>query len=67
MFPLAFGVGPMELVIVFAIILLLFGGGRLPGLMRSLGQSVTDFKKRIREDTDPNANLDAKTPDNSKK
>ena len=67
MFPLAFGVGVWELAILFAIVLLLFGGGRLPGLMRSLGQSVTEFKKGVREDNDPNANLDAKTSDNVKK
>lgn len=33
-----------ELLIFLAIILLLFGS-RLPGVMRSLGQSVTAFKK----------------------
>ena len=46
--PLAFGFGPMELVIVLVIILLLFGN-RLPGLMRSLGQGVVEFKKGINE------------------
>ncbi len=43
----AFGMpGPMELIIVMAIMLLLFGH-RLPSVMRSLGQGVTEFKKGV--------------------
>ena len=48
MFPLAFFLGPMEMCIVGGIALLLFGS-RLPGAMRSLGQSVTEFKKGVRD------------------
>lgn len=40
------GVGPMELMIVMAIMLLLFGH-RLPSVMRSLGRGVVEFKKGI--------------------
>jgi sec-independent protein translocase protein TatA len=38
--------GPLELLIVAAIILLLFGN-RLPSVMRSLGRGVVEFKKGI--------------------
>jgi sec-independent protein translocase protein TatA len=41
--------GPLEMLIVLAILLLLFGN-RLPSVMRSLGQGITEFKKGIRED-----------------
>ena len=41
-----FGIGPTELIIVAVIMLLLFGN-RLPGVMRSLGQGVVEFKKGI--------------------
>lgn len=63
MLPIAFVLGPMELILVFGIALLLFGGSRLPTLFRSLGQSVTEFKKGINENEAPDAKLDAKNPE----
>ena len=38
--------GPLQLVIIAAVMLLLFGN-RLPGVMRSLGRSVVEFKKGV--------------------
>jgi sec-independent protein translocase protein TatA len=52
----------MELLLVLGIALLLFGGSRLPTLFRSLGQSVTEFKKGISDKDEPE-NLEAKTPE----
>jgi len=48
MMPLAFlpSLGPTELLIIAFISLLIFGN-RLPSVMRSLGKSVTEFKKGI--------------------
>ena len=46
---------PMEMLVVAGVVLLLFGN-RVPGMMRSLGRSVTEFKKGINEgddDSDP--------------
>jgi sec-independent protein translocase protein TatA len=37
---------PMQMLVVGLIVLLLFGN-RLPGVMRSLGRGVTEFKKGI--------------------
>jgi sec-independent protein translocase protein TatA len=39
-----FGMSPAELMIVFLIILLLFGAKRLPELARSMGKAVREFK-----------------------
>lgn len=46
------GLGPWELLIVLAVILLIFGGKRLPELARGLGKSVTNFKAGLSEEQD---------------
>ncbi|HVC92993.1 MAG TPA: twin-arginine translocase TatA/TatE family subunit [Pirellulales bacterium] len=43
-----FGTHPWEILIIGAVILLLFGH-KLPSLMRSMGRSVVEFKKGIKE------------------
>ncbi len=47
--PLAF-IGPTELWIILGILLVLFGATKLPALARSMGSSVTQFKKGLSED-----------------
>jgi sec-independent protein translocase protein TatA len=46
--------GP-ELIIILIVILLLFGGAKLPKLARSLGQAQNEFKKGLKEcaESDP--------------
>jgi len=44
--------GPTELMIILAIVLLLFGGKKLPALARSLGKSSKEFKKGMAEGAD---------------
>ena len=39
------GIGMSELIVIFLIILLLFGAKRLPEIARSLGKATTEFKK----------------------
>ncbi|MBK8315697.1 MAG: twin-arginine translocase TatA/TatE family subunit [Acidobacteria bacterium] len=46
------GLGPTELVIVLVILLVLFGGSRLPSLAKGLGESIRTFKQGINENVD---------------
>ena len=41
--------GLPELIVILAIILLLFGATKLPALARSLGLSIFEFKKGMKE------------------
>jgi len=41
-----------ELIIILAIILLLFGGKKLPELSRSLGDSMRELRKGLRDDSE---------------
>jgi sec-independent protein translocase protein TatA len=43
-------VGPMQIILVLAIVLLLFGGKKIPELMRGLGSGVKEFKDASKGD-----------------
>lgn len=43
------GLSPGELIIVLAVVLLLFGASKIPQLMRSMGQGLSEFKKGVKE------------------
>jgi sec-independent protein translocase protein TatA len=45
--------GAPELLIVLLVVLVLFGGAKLPKLARSMGQAQTEFKRGIKEGHKP--------------
>jgi sec-independent protein translocase protein TatA len=40
---------PLEILLILVVILLLFGAKRLPEMAKSIGQSVREFRKGIRD------------------
>jgi sec-independent protein translocase protein TatA len=55
--------GPTEIILIIAVLLLLFGGRKIPELMRGLGQGMKEFKKASRGDAD----VEEKTADTKTK
>ena len=45
-----FGLGTPELVIVLVIVLVLFGGAKLPQMMKGMGEGMKEFRKATRDD-----------------
>lgn len=50
---LLFGFGAPEIILIIAVVLLLFGGKKIPELMRGLGKGVKEFKSAQSGDENP--------------
>jgi len=46
--PLA--IGPWQIVLIVVIVLLMFGGRKIPELMRGLGTGIKEFKEATKDD-----------------
>lgn len=47
--------GPTELIIILVIVLLIFGGGKIAGVGKSLGTAISEFKDAVGgKEKDPN-------------
>lgn len=57
--PLILGLGGQELLVILLIFLLLFGGSKIPELMKGLGKGVRNFKEGMNE---VEKNLDVNAP-----
>ena len=53
------GIGPPELLLILAIVLVLFGAKKLPDLARGIGKSVTSFKSGLNEGAEEEAEIAA--------
>jgi sec-independent protein translocase protein TatA len=45
-----FNLGGGEIILILAVVLLMFGGSKLPQLAKGLGQGIKEFKKASRDD-----------------
>jgi sec-independent protein translocase protein TatA len=55
-------IGPWQIVLVVIVLLLLFGGRKIPELMKGLGQGMKEFKKATKEDkTDAENNTEVES------
>ncbi|MDT7828915.1 twin-arginine translocase TatA/TatE family subunit [Pricia sp. S334] len=53
-------IGPWQIAIVVLVVLLLFGGKKIPELMRGLGSGIKEFKDASKEDEPVNDKLEDK-------
>lgn len=60
-----FGIGTTELVLIAFVLLLLFGGSKLPQLMRGAGRGIREFKDAMNTAVAPEE--DDKKPEATKK
>jgi sec-independent protein translocase protein TatA len=46
-------IGPMQVIVVIALIVLLFGGKKIPELMKGIGSGIKEFKNAAKDDDQP--------------
>ena len=55
-------IGVRQIVVIVLLVLLLFGGRKIPELMRGVGQGMKEFKKATSDDADDDIVDDTKDP-----
>jgi sec-independent protein translocase protein TatA len=58
-----FSFGMPEILLIALVVLLLFGGAKIPELMRGIGKGVSEFKKGVRDVENEIKNTDTKEED----
>ena len=51
------------MIVILVILLVLFGGSKLPSLAKGMGQSIKEFKKAAKEDPEDEKPAEAKKPE----
>ncbi len=59
--------GPTELIIILAIVVVLFGVGRISKIGKEMGTGLREFRKGLQGDDEPKATPPAATTDEQKK
>lgn len=58
--------GITEIILILLVVVLLFGGRKIPELMKGIGQGLKDFKKASKVEDEPEK-MSAEPKENSKK
>jgi sec-independent protein translocase protein TatA len=61
-----FGLGVLEIGLVVALLVLLFGAKRIPLIARGLGEGIRNFKHSIKDDSDDPDRLEGGSDGNSR-
>ena len=59
--------GPTELIIILAIVVIMFGASRIPDVMGGMGKGIREFRKATRDDLDNPQNASKTTPEEAKR
>ena len=51
-------IGAPQIILIIAVVLLLFGGRKIPELMKGLGSGIKEFKNATKEEEEDPAKLD---------
>lgn len=62
MYPLLFNLGMTEIIVIVLLIVLFFGGRKIPELMRGMGRGVREFKDALEKPATDNTDASARTP-----
>lgn len=60
LYTLPLAIGPWQIVLIVLAILLLWGGKKIPELMKGLGGGIKEFKKASRDDDDSQKEIEDK-------
>jgi sec-independent protein translocase protein TatA len=54
-------IGPMQVILIIAIVVLLFGGKKIPELMKGIGTGIKEFKNAAKDDQPANSKNEEET------
>ncbi|MCT8339350.1 twin-arginine translocase TatA/TatE family subunit [Luteirhabdus pelagi] len=58
LFILPLAIGPWQIVLIVLVVLLLFGGRKIPELMRGLGSGIKEFKDASKDESNDNNKIE---------
>ena len=54
-------IGPWQIVIIIAVVILLFGAKKIPELMKGVGKGIREFKDATKEESDDESDIEKKS------